>query len=76
MARGAPQLEGGDITPITCFSSAELSAALGRDNVNHAAVDADSGAGRKFIRSAKRYTDYIATRPAACETEAPEQDQV
>ncbi|MGB0086961.1 MAG: RNA-binding protein [Rhodomicrobiaceae bacterium] len=77
MARGVPHPDTGETDPIMCFASAELSAALGRDNVNHAAVDADGGAGRKFIQSAGRYVDYIATRPAAArEADVPEQDQV
>ncbi len=77
-ARGAPPADNDEEAgPIACFTSAEVSAALGKDNVNHAAVIADGGAGRKFIRSAKRYMDYISTRPAAApEAGAPEQDQV
>jgi predicted RNA-binding protein YlxR (DUF448 family) len=62
--------------PIAGFTSAELSAALGKDNVNHAAVATGDGIGRKFLRSAERYMDYIATHPAAAlAAEAPEQDQ-
>lgn len=61
-ARLAPGTE--DLNPITCFSSAELSAALGKDNVNHAAI-ADEGAGRMFLRSATRCENYLGTHPAA-----------
>jgi uncharacterized protein len=65
-----------DKTPIACFTSAELSAALGRENVNHAAV-AEDGAGRKSIWSAKRFVNYMGTRPAAAPAaDTPEQDQV
>ncbi len=49
---------------LMCFSSAELSAALGRDNVIHAAI-ADGGAGRKFLWSAARFMNYMVTGPAA-----------
>jgi hypothetical protein len=64
-----------ETAPIICFASAELSAALGRDNVNHAAV-AEDGAGRKFIWSAARYINYVGTRPAApTAVDTPEQDQ-
>ncbi|NJM35760.1 MAG: RNA-binding protein [Rhodomicrobium sp.] len=62
--------------PLAGFTSSELSVALGKDNVNHAAVATGDGIGRKFLRSAERYMDYIATRPAAAQAaEAPEQDQ-
>jgi predicted RNA-binding protein YlxR (DUF448 family) len=47
-----------DIPPsLTGFTSSELSAALGRHNVMHAAITQD-GAGRKFIGSALRYKRY------------------
>lgn len=60
---------------VNCFTSAELSGALGRENVNHGAVLRDEGAGRKFIRSARRFMDYVATRPAAAvNADALEQD--
>ena len=65
-----------DAQPIACFTSAELSAALGKDNVNHAAV-AEDGAGRKWSWSAKRFVNYMGTRPAAATAaDTPEQDQV
>lgn len=65
-----------DAQPIACFTSAELSAALGKDNVNHAAV-AEDGAGRKWAWSAKRFVNYMGTRPAAATAaDTPEQDQV
>lgn len=61
--------------PVTCFASAELSSALGKENVIHAAV-ADDGAGRKFLWSAKRYISYLGTRlAAAAVADMPAQDQ-
>jgi hypothetical protein len=63
-----------DTEPIVCFTSAELSAALGKVNVNHAAVAVD-GAGRRAVWSAKRFVNYMGTRPAAATAaDAPEQD--
>jgi predicted RNA-binding protein YlxR (DUF448 family) len=60
--------------PLVCFTSAELSAALGRDNVIHAAI-ADGGAGRKFLWSAARFMNYMVTRPAAASVaDTSEQD--
>jgi uncharacterized protein len=68
--------DAGDAEPIACFTSAELSAALGKVNVNHAAVAVD-GAGRKCVWSAKRFVNYMGTRPAAATAaDPPEQDQV
>ena len=65
-----------DREPIACFGSTELSTALGKENVNHAAVAVD-GAGRKFIGSARRFVNYVGTRPAtATVADMPEQDQV
>lgn len=61
--------------PVTCFASAELTSALGKENVIHAAV-ADDGAGRKFLWSAKRYISYLGTRlAAAAVADMPAQDQ-
>lgn len=65
--------EGG---PVTVFASAELSSALGKENVIHAAI-ADDGAGRKFLWSAKRYISYLGTRLAAAavaDTSAQDQE--
>ena len=63
-AQAMPGSGAGADGPVVCFSSAELSAALGRDNVIHAAI-ADGGAGRKFLWSAARFVNYMVTRPAA-----------
>jgi predicted RNA-binding protein YlxR (DUF448 family) len=61
--------------PVTCFASAELTSALGKENVIHAAV-ADDGAGRKFLWSAKRYISFLGTRlAAAAVADMPAQDQ-
>jgi uncharacterized protein len=64
-----------DIPPsLTGFTSSELSAALGRHNVMHAAITQD-GAGRKFIGSALRYMRYAGAYPDnASVVGAPEQD--
>ena len=60
--------------PMVCFTSAELSGALGRDNVIHAAI-ADGGAGRKFLWSAARFMNYMVTSPAAASVaDTSEQD--
>jgi predicted RNA-binding protein YlxR (DUF448 family) len=66
----------GDIPPsLTGFTSDEMSAALGRHNVMHAAITQD-GAGRKFIGSALRYMRYAGAYPDnASVADAPEQDQ-
>jgi len=75
LARTAARPGSERIESITCFSSAELSAALGKGNVNHAAI-ADDGAGRTFIASAHRYMSYISTNPAASSSrDAPEQEK-
>lgn len=49
---------------ICGFSSTALSTALGKTNVNHAAI-ADGPAGRAFIRSAERYIGYMGTHLTA-----------
>jgi predicted RNA-binding protein YlxR (DUF448 family) len=56
------------------FTSDEVSAALGRHNVMHAAITQD-GAGRKFIGSAQRFMRYAGAYPEiAPAADAPEQD--
>jgi hypothetical protein len=73
--RASQTSETKDLDPIACFASAELSAALGKSNVNHAAI-ADGGAGRTFLRSANRYKNYLGTHPAAGSVQdTPEQDK-
>lgn len=68
--------EDGQAESITCFTSQEVSAALGRHNVMHAAISND-GAGRNFVRSASRYMRYAGAYPEpAPAAQAPEQDQV
>lgn len=65
-----------DFGPVTCFTSAELSSALGKWNVNHAAI-ADGGAARTFLRSANRYISYMASHPAAGSVaDTPAQEKV
>jgi len=60
---------------VGCFTSDEVSAALGRHNVMHAGISRD-GAGQKFLWSAQRFMRYaqayLEPAPAA---DAPEQDQ-
>jgi len=75
LVKGVADAEG-DIPPsLTGFTSSELSAALGRHNVMHAAITQD-GAGRKFIGSALRYMRYAGAYPDnASVVDAPEQDQ-
>jgi predicted RNA-binding protein YlxR (DUF448 family) len=64
----------GTYGPIMCFTSAELSGALGKENVIHAAI-ADGGAGRKFLWSAARFMNYMVTSPAAASAaDTSEQD--
>lgn len=64
----------GALQPLSCFTSDEVSAALGRVNVMHAAIT-NSGAGRNFIRSVKRFERYVGTSPEAASTaDTPEQD--
>lgn len=68
-------LDGDAPRSLTGFTSVELSAALGRDNVMHTAITQD-GAGRKFIGSALRYLRYAGAYPDnASRQDAPEQDQ-
>ena len=62
------------MAPVMCFASAEVSAALGRTNVMHAAI-ADGGAGQKFLWSVERFRQYVGTRPEpAPVADTPEQD--
>ena len=73
-AHAIPGNSAGADGPVVYFTSAELSAALGRENVIHAAI-ADGGAGRKFLWSATRFMNYMLTRPAAASVaDTPEQD--
>lgn len=73
-AHALPGSGAGADGPVVCFTSAELSAALGRDNVIHAAI-ADGGAGRKFLWSAARFMNYMVTSPtAASVADTSEQD--
>lgn len=65
----------GVTAPVGCFTSSEVSAALGRENVMHAAI-ADGGAGQKFLWSAERFRRYVGTHPdAASVAVQPEQDK-
>lgn len=67
--------EGETPPSLVCFTSAEVSAALGRHNVMHAAIKQD-GAGRKFLGSALRYMRYAGAYPEiAPAADAPEQDK-
>jgi uncharacterized protein len=60
--------------PLACFTSAEVSAALGRHNVMHAAITAD-GAGQNVIGAALRFMRYAGAYPEiASVADAPEQD--
>ncbi len=60
---------------INGFTSTDLSAALGKVNVNHAAI-ADGPAGRSFIRSAERYIGYMGTHlTARSMASTPEQEK-
>jgi predicted RNA-binding protein YlxR (DUF448 family) len=73
-AQTQPGSGAGSGAPVVCFTSAELSAALGRENVIHAAI-ADGGAGRKFLWSAARFMNYMITSPAAASAaDTSEQD--
>ena len=64
----------GDVPPLACFTSGEVSAALGRHNVMHAAIKQD-GAGRNFIGAALRLMRYAGAYPEiAPAADAPEQD--
>jgi uncharacterized protein len=61
--------------PIMCFTSDEVSAALGRANVMHAAI-MDGGAGQKFLWSVERLNRYVGTHTgAAAVAVPPEQDK-
>lgn len=63
-------------SPLACFTSDEVSAALGRHNVMHAAITAD-GAGRNFIGAALKFMRYAGAYPEiASLADAPEQDKV
>ena len=63
------------IARVACFSSAELSAALGKWNVNHAVI-ADRGAGRTFLRAVERYISYMGPHPATgTMADTPEQEK-
>ena len=67
--------EGESPASLICFTSAEVSAALGRHNVMHAAIKQE-GAGRKFVGTALRYMRYAGAYPEiAPAADAPEQDQ-
>jgi predicted RNA-binding protein YlxR (DUF448 family) len=69
-----PGAEDGLPLSLTCFTSSEQSAALGKHNVMHAAITRD-GAGQKFIGSALRYMRYAGAYPEnASVAGAPEQD--
>jgi uncharacterized protein len=71
---GGMEADGKIRPPITCFTSLEVSAALGRHNVMHAAITQD-GAGQKFTGSALRYMRYALAYPDnAPAVDAPEQD--
>jgi predicted RNA-binding protein YlxR (DUF448 family) len=59
---------------LGCFTSDEVSAALGRHNVMHAAITQD-GAGRKFTEAAQRFMRYAGAYPEITPAaDAPEQD--
>jgi predicted RNA-binding protein YlxR (DUF448 family) len=61
---------------IGCFTSDEVSAALGRANVMHAAI-VDGGAGQMFFWSVERLKRYVGTQPeSGVQTVPPEQDKV
>lgn len=65
---------GGRSEPVLCFTSDEVSAALGKNNVMHAAIT-DSGAGRNFLQSAERFRQYVGTPPETVPVAGtPEQD--
>lgn len=66
--------DAGGATSLSCLTSSEISAALGRDNVMHVAI-AEDGAGRNFIGSALRYMRYMGACPEVTPAAgAPEQD--
>ncbi len=65
-----------ETAPVVCFTSAEVSAALGRTNVMHAAIADGGGAGQKFLWSVERLRTYVGTHPeAAPVADSPEQEQ-
>jgi hypothetical protein len=64
LARAVWGPQGDENFPVTGFTSDELSTALGRWNVNHAAI-ADGTGGRTFLRSAKRYISYVGSHLTA-----------
>jgi uncharacterized protein len=75
LLRGRVNAEDDALPMLAPFTSDEVSAALGRHNVMHAAITQD-GAGRKFIGSALRYMRYAGAYPEiAPASDAPEQDQ-
>jgi predicted RNA-binding protein YlxR (DUF448 family) len=75
LVRGGVGAEDGTLPSLSPFTSDEVSAALGRHNVMHAAITQD-GAGRKFIGSARRYLRYAGAYPEISPAaDAPEQDQ-
>lgn len=75
LVRAGQGREGEALLRVACFTSDEVSAALGRHNVMHAAIEQD-GAGRKFVWSALRYLRYLGEHPEpARAVYGPEQDQ-
>lgn len=76
LGRAVSSAQSRTLDRIDCFTCAELSSALGKWNVNHAAIT-DSGAGHSFSRSAKRYIDYMGQHLAPkLADDAPLQDKV
>lgn len=65
--------QSGSRSAIQFFSSAELSLALGRPNVVHAAIK-DSGTSRKFLKDAARLARYAASAEAVLHEPAPHED--
>lgn len=75
IALAASRARGGGTSAINGFTSSDLSAALGRDNVNHAAI-ADGRGGEAFLRSAKRYISYSGSHlTARSKAGTPEQEK-
>ncbi len=75
LARAVIGPRGDELDPVTAFASAELSAALGKWNINHAAL-ADGEGGLAFVRSAERYTSYLGPHlTARSMAGAPEQEK-
>ena len=52
-----------ELPEISCFTSAELSAALGRENVVHVTLN-DGGLARRLVQEAQRLTSYEASSPS------------